>query len=143
MRPAKAISCILSIVGVCALAPRTPAQTFASRHPIVIAASVVIDGKGWNVYAKGSNTPAETHKAAAASHEHEQNFIECIRSRKRPNADIEIGRISTTLCHLGNIACNLGREIHFDAEREDFGNDAVANARLRKTYRDKYPLPKV
>ena len=46
MRPAKAISCILSIVGVCALAPRTPAQTLASRQPIVIAASVVIDGKG-------------------------------------------------------------------------------------------------
>ena len=46
MRPAKAISCILSIVGVCALAPRTPAQTLASRQPTVIAASVVIDGKG-------------------------------------------------------------------------------------------------
>jgi len=46
MRPAKFISCILSIVGVCALAPRIPAQTLALRHPIVIAASVVIDGKG-------------------------------------------------------------------------------------------------
>src|SRR4029077_19452890 len=46
MRPAKAISFILSIVGVFALAPRTPAQTAASRQPIVIAASVVIDGKG-------------------------------------------------------------------------------------------------
>ena len=45
MRPAKAISCILSIVGVCVLAPRTPAQTLASGHPIVNAASVVIDGK--------------------------------------------------------------------------------------------------
>lgn len=46
MRPAKIISCILSMVGACALAPRTPAQTVASRHPIVIAASVVIDGNG-------------------------------------------------------------------------------------------------
>jgi len=45
MRPAKAISRILSIVGVCALAPRTPAQTLASGQPIVNAASVVIDGK--------------------------------------------------------------------------------------------------
>jgi predicted dehydrogenase len=128
-------------------------RSFSATHPEEGAttgaafygtdASVVVDGRGWSVFAKGSNTPAEMHKAAAASHEHEQNFIECIKSRKRPNADIEVGRISTTLCHLGNIACNLGREIHFDAEREDFGNDAVANARLRKTYRDKYPLPKV
>ncbi len=46
MRPAKVISCILSIVGVCALAPRSPAQTLASSHPTVIAASVAIDGKG-------------------------------------------------------------------------------------------------
>ncbi|MGA7895389.1 MAG: hypothetical protein WCA49_19385, partial [Candidatus Sulfotelmatobacter sp.] len=46
MRRAKAISCILSIVSVCALAPRTPGQTLASQHPIVIAASAVIDGKG-------------------------------------------------------------------------------------------------
>jgi len=46
MRPAKVISCILSIVGVCTLAPRIPAQTLASRQRIVIAASVVVDGKG-------------------------------------------------------------------------------------------------
>ena len=46
MRPAKAISCILSIIGVCALAPRIPAQTLASPHPTVIAANMVIDGDG-------------------------------------------------------------------------------------------------
>jgi len=46
MPPTKAISCILSLVGVCLLAPRTPAQTLASGQPMVIAASVVIDGKG-------------------------------------------------------------------------------------------------
>src|ERR1700721_4192988 len=46
MRPAKVISCILGIVGVCALTPRIPARMLASRHPTVIAASVVIDGKG-------------------------------------------------------------------------------------------------
>ena len=46
MQPTKAISCILSIVGVCLLAPRIPAQTLASPHRTVIAANVVIDGKG-------------------------------------------------------------------------------------------------
>ena len=46
MRPAKVISCMLSIVGVCAIAPRIPAQTLASPHRTVIAANVVIDGKG-------------------------------------------------------------------------------------------------
>ena len=46
IRLTKAISYVLSIVGVCVLAPRTPAQTLASGQPIVIAASVVLDGKG-------------------------------------------------------------------------------------------------
>jgi hypothetical protein len=126
-------------------------RSFGNHHPEEGAttgtafygtdASVVVDNRGWTVYAKGSSTPAEVHKAAGGSHE--QNFIECIKSRKRPNADVEIGRISTTLCHLGNIACGLGRSVEFDAEAENFGVDAVANARLRKVYREGWALPKV
>ena len=126
-------------------------RSFASHHPEEGAtsgtafygteASLVVDGRGWNVYPKGSNAAAESHKATGGSHE--KNFIECIKSRKHPNADIEIGRLSTTLCHLGNIACNLGRDIRFDAERENFGLDTIANGMLTKTYRGKYPLPKV
>ena len=46
MRPAKVISCMLSIVGACVLAPRITAQTLTSPHRTVIAASEVIDGKG-------------------------------------------------------------------------------------------------
>src|ERR1041385_1562183 len=126
-------------------------RSFASHHPDRKStrlnsshgseASLVVDGRGWNVYPKGSNAAAESHKATGGSHE--KNFIECIKSRKHPNADIEIGRLSTTLCHLGNIACNLGRDIRFDAERENFGLDTIANGMLTKTYRGKYPLPKV
>ena len=126
-------------------------RSFASHHPEEGAtsgtafygteASLMVDGRGWSVYPKGSNAAAESHKATGGSHE--KNFIECIKSRKRPNADIEIGRLSTTLCHLGNIACNLGRDLRFDVERENFGLDTVANGMLTKTYRSKYPLPKV
>ena len=46
MRRAKAISCILGILGVCALAPQISSQTPAPSKPIVIAASTVLDGKG-------------------------------------------------------------------------------------------------
>ncbi len=80
-------------------------------------------------------------KASGGSHE--QNFLECVKSRKRPNADVEIGRLSTTLCHLGNICQRLGRSIRFDPEAENFGSDREANAMLTKKYRDSYPLPRV
>jgi len=65
---------------------------------------------------------------------HEQNFLECMRSRKPPHADVEIGRMSTTLCHLGNISQKLGRDVRFDPKTETFGSDAEANAMLTKRY---------
>jgi len=74
---------------------------------------------------------------------HEKNFLECMKSRKRPNADVELGRLSTTICHLGNIATRLGRDVKFDPKTETFGDDREANAYLTKEYREGYGLPKV
>jgi hypothetical protein len=74
---------------------------------------------------------------------HEANFLECVKSRKRPNSDVEIGRLSTTLCHLGNISYKLGRDVHFDPMTETFPGDAQANQLLSKPYREPYGLPKV
>ena len=74
---------------------------------------------------------------------HEKNFLDCVKSRKKPNCDVELGRLSTMLCHLGNISCHLKRDVRFDPKTETFGDDAEANALLTKTYRVKYPLPKV
>jgi len=74
---------------------------------------------------------------------HEGNFLACIKSRKRPDADVELGRLSTTICHLGNIATRLGRDVRFDPKTETFGDDREANAYLTKQYRPPYSLPKV
>jgi predicted dehydrogenase len=103
-------------------------------------ATMVLDGTGWRVYDR-KNQVAE--KMAETPLRHEANFLDCMRSRKRPHADVEIGRLSTTLCHLGNICSRLGRDIHFDPETETFPGDAEATARLTRTYREAYALPKV
>ena len=126
-------------------------RSFGSHHPEEGAttgtafygteASIVIDAKGWNVYPKGSNTAVETRKASGGSHE--LNFLECIKSRKQPNSDVEIGRLSTTLCHLGNISHHLGRDVIFDSTTETFGEDKAANNYLTKEYRSPYTLPAV
>ncbi len=94
----------------------------------------------WKVTHKdGSEGPSEKNTGGS----HAKNFLECIKSRKRPNGDIEFGRRTTTLCHLGNIAHKLGRDVTFDPKVETFGEDQEANELLTKSYREPYELPSV
>jgi predicted dehydrogenase len=51
--------------------------------------------------------------------EHVENFLDCCRTRKRPNGDVYIGHRSAQASHLGNIAYVQKRRIRFDPEREE------------------------
>ena len=101
---------------------------------------MIVEGDRWKVYRPDGSKEIE-EKASGGSHL--QNFLDCIKSREQPNSDIELGRLSTTLCHLGNISHHLRREVVFDPATETFGNDREANQRLSKEYREPYGLPKV
>lgn len=74
---------------------------------------------------------------------HFSNFIDCVKSRKWQdlNADILEGHLSTSLCHLGNIACRLKRTLQFNPYSEKFINDDEANSYLTQMYRPPYVLP--
>jgi predicted dehydrogenase len=104
------------------------------------AGALIVDGNGWRV--TGSRGEAGPMAGKTPFH-HEKNFLDCIKSRERPNADIEIGRLSTTLCHLGNIVHHLKRDVRFDPVTETFPGDPEANALLSKSYRSSCPLPTV
>ena len=73
---------------------------------------------------------------------HMQNFIDCVKSRKRPNCDIEIGHLSSAMCHLGNIVHRTGRNIAFNAGNESISGDAEAASMLKRKYRDHWGTPK-
>jgi len=60
------------------------------------------------------------------SNDHYRNFLECVRTRKPPIADVEIGHRSVTVCHLGNIAIRLGRKIYWDPDKEQIIGDEEA-----------------
>jgi len=101
--------------------------------------TLLLTNSGWKVSLKnGEAGPSEK----GVPETHEQNFLECVKSRERPNSDVEIGRLSTTLCHLGNISYHLGRDVHFDSKTETFPHDEEANKLLSKQYRAPYGLPK-
>jgi len=72
------------------------------------------------------------------SKNHHQNFLDCVKSRKRPIADVEIGHRSATVCHLGNIAIRLGRKIQWDPKLERIIGDDQAAAMLSRPYRAPY-----
>jgi predicted dehydrogenase len=72
---------------------------------------------------------------------HMQNWLDCIRSRKRPIADVEIGHRSISVCHLANIARNAGRPLRWDAAREVFEGDDQANTYLERPRRHGFELP--
>jgi predicted dehydrogenase len=77
---------------------------------------------------------------------HIENWIECIKSRERCNADIEIGQRSSTLCYLVNIAREVGqvgKRLKWDPVAERFTNCDEGNALLSRPRREGYELPKV
>ncbi len=74
---------------------------------------------------------------------HMQNWFDCIKSRERPIADVEIGHRSAILCHLGNIARWAGRRLKWDPEKEIFPEDAQANEFLDRPRRKGFELPEV
>ena len=73
--------------------------------------------------------------------EHLQNWLDCVRSRERPVADVEIGHRSITACHLANIARRSGRPLRWDPAQERFVDDPVADALLVRERRKGFELP--
>lgn len=89
---------------------------------------------GYKIYnLKGEEISKGT--GAGGEQEHIANFLECIRTGKVPNSEIEEGQKSTLLCHLGNISYKLGRMINFDPKSKSIVGDKDAEALWGREYR--------
>ena len=75
-----------------------------------------------------------------ASGNHHKNWLECIKSRKPPICDVEIGHRSATVCHLGNIALRTGAAIVWDPAKEEIVGNAEAAKMVTKIYRKPWKL---
>lgn len=71
---------------------------------------------------------------------HIRNFLDCVKSRQRPIADVEEGHLTAVVCHLGNIATRLGRSLNWDANKEEIVGDKEANQMLSRPYRKPWKL---
>ncbi len=93
-------------------------------------------GDGWQVLDEKAKL-VETSTGRQGDAAHIENFLQCIRSRALPAADVEQGHQSALLCHLANIAFLAGKvSLAFDAPTESFTNAPVANQFLKRKYRE-------
>ena len=93
---------------------------------------IVAKGK---FYPKGKGDGEAIPKAAGEvkrGGNHFANFIDCLRSRdtSKLHADIEVGHVSSGLCHLGNLSYQLGKPTAYDPSLgklagNEFGTDAL------------------
>ncbi len=98
-------------------------------------------GGGWQVFTSGGKVAAQEY-GRQAHREHLDNFADCIRSRKLPNADILEGHLSANLSHLGNLAYRVGnKQLDFDPKTERFTNNDDANKLLKREHRKPYVFP--
>ena len=98
-------------------------------------------GGGWQAYdADGKLVQSEFGRQGDKPHQ--DNFIECVRTRKRPNADVEQGHYSALLCHLADISYRTGNQkLRFDSKTEAFINAPDADKLIKRAYRAPWLIP--
>jgi predicted dehydrogenase len=102
-------------------------------------------GAGWQVFQREGREQSVV--ASSPQHPnpldlHLDNFMECVRTRKRPNADVEEAHLSMVLVHIANAAHRAGNlKLRFDGETETFVDAPEANKYLKRTGRAPWIIP--
>ena len=98
-------------------------------------------GGGWQVTTSGGKVVEQMY-GRVPDYDHQKDFLECVKTRKRPNADVAILHDSCALVHLGNIAHRVGnKKLAFDPKSERFIDSNEANKLVKRQYRSKYAIP--
>jgi predicted dehydrogenase len=96
--------------------------------------TLVTDGTGYRVF-DADDKEVEKVAGSGGDAAHLQDFLDSIRTGRRPAADIEEGHRSALLCHLGNMAWRTGRTLHCDPKTGRILGDGSAMKLWRREYR--------
>lgn len=111
--------------------------------------TLVVDRRGWEVIPEASGygvkeglEPVPVQKSTGRGLDlHVADFLDCIKTRRKPNCDIEIGAHISRFAHLGNISWRLGRKLFWDGENQKFIDDSEADAFAKVHYRAPWKVP--
>lgn len=116
--------------------PRTPGQQRpAQQRPAQ-------QGQAQQGQAQNRPAPTQAGLQFEISSPHMQDFVDCVRSRKKPIATIEVGCSTAITCCLGNIAHELQRPVKWNPATYTFVNDpeACGHRLMNYEYRRPYSL---
>jgi predicted dehydrogenase len=74
------------------------------------------------------------------SRSHQENFLQCVRSRQATICNIDVAVRSDTVCQLAWCTFQLQRKLRWDPEKEEFVGDADANRKLTRSLRAPWRL---
>lgn len=109
--------------------------------------TLVVDRGGWEIIPEEEDghylvDPIPPKRGSGGDLEkHVANFLECIKSRKLPNADIAIAANTAKVAHLGNVAFLTGSKVFWDAEKSKVIDNEEANQMLTPEYHNQWKLP--
>ncbi|MDE3168397.1 MAG: hypothetical protein KGN36_21525, partial [Acidobacteriota bacterium] len=117
----------------------TPQMTAHSEAVSAGSREAYDDLIGFGNYFTG-DAVAERGSGSMQHAPHVRNFLDAMKSRRRPAGDIETGHKSTAPCLIGNIALRTGLKLKWDGAAERFTNSSEANAMLTRAYRAPWQL---
>lgn len=115
--------------------------------------TLVADRGSWEVIPETENVDGKRQDAIKRIHpsggggdhlqNHVNNFLDSMKSREKPAADIETAANTAIISNLGNIAFLTGDKLQWDHKNGQFKNHPIANSYLKPEYRQPWSFPKV
>jgi len=128
--------------------PQGITMIIAGGHPDIKSGVKWIGTEGWvwvdrgvfdasnPAWIQGKYLPRELRKVKLyTSANHQQNFLDCVRTRQQTVTPVEVGHHSAIPGHLCHIAMVTGRKIHWDVKEEKIVGDHEASKLLTREYR--------
>jgi len=81
-----------------------------------------------------------TRQVNPGENNHHDNWFDCIRTRRKPSCDVELGHRTASLGHLTIIAHKLQRSLKWDPVKEEFPGDETANRLLSRAMRSPWRI---
>jgi len=106
-----------------------------SGRPVEELAERPLPRESFTLYDFDALARPERSGKIEAIRNHMGNFFDCVVARRRPISDVESQHRSVTTCHLGGIACRIGRMVRWDPGTERFPDDAEADALRSRPHR--------